>query len=312
MPLFDEILCMAKTLCRRETFYVQALSEPTDIYQTLYLRCGLVGCVPGIVFDGEKFIEELREITKSAEAECRNSSMKTLLYMFRGGTIEDRKTSSSASSTFYCIQPEDDLRRKAVRSFLLPATSFFIQETLREKLAGMRGGDGQAFQFEDISAALRKGGWWGRQYFSPCHKIACGANLRHTTCLIKPLLENANILVRASHSYPILDFAIANNIWFDATVHESTHKISLSDVATLMVRHLEFADIQDGVLRMRSGAPEQIYLGLIRNAPTSGTWRLDKELPSTYESLNMNADQIERVFRSVVLNTAQWAPTSSF
>ena len=308
MPHFSEILCMVPALYTASKFKIEHAKEPQDINCALYLRCSLVGCVPGIVFNGPLFIEKLLEIEQNAKEQCNSSNFHGLLDFYKGGRVGKHKSSSSANSRFFYIKPKANDRRFAV-AYLNPATSYYIQEELSEKIARLTGA--QAFEFEDVCAMLLKGGTWGSETH-PERQIICGANIAHTTGLIKALTEDQGTVVRASNCYPILDFATANNKWYNAKVGESKPKVSLSAFVTIMV-YLRFAKITGSKLVMCKGAPKQIELMMIRNkSDYDGNVGIEGTLAKKYQDLRMDPKQILGVFKERValkiMFTAHWSP----
>ena len=265
IPRIDEILCMSDTLYSEEfpirvvdketqkTIFSETLATDEQKKAALYRRCSLVGCIPGIVFNGDEFIKTLREVHLNAKRECSSSSFENLLAFYKGGAVGSHKSAVAAMSRFFGVRPFDKKRLIPLTS-LNPATAFYIQEELRKKLASVTGSS--AFQFEDISAMLLEGGRWGGKQFPP-RTIVCGANLGHTANLI--LSSNDKTVVRASNCFPILDFATAPDVWFNAKVGESTPKLSLSAFVSVM-HYLKFCAIENNELILRAPLQKKISL----------------------------------------------------
>jgi hypothetical protein len=319
MPCLDEILCMATVLWddkvspinmrapTGENILVQRFHSNEEREQELYRRCTLVGCIPGVVFSGDLFIEVLTEIKANSAQECSKSGLGHMIHFYKEGKVGANKGLVSAMSRFFHVNAADYERRVAsVR--LNQAASFYVQRQLREKLSELTGSN--AFDFEDVCAMLLKGGTWGNRNLQS-RTIVCGKNWHRTSQLILSLRSGNKKLVRASNCYPLLDFATEPYEWFNAKVGERDPKISLSAFVTLM-RYLGCADIVGGKLKVKNGLPK-ISLVLIRNVSAS-QFTFDKKMARSYETMDCN--QVQRVFEETVevtfLNTSDWSREQAF
>lgn len=301
MPNYSEILCMSSTLFDEEKFRIAGVTEPPG---ALERRCNLVGCLPGIVFDGHEFMKRLRMIKRNAQRECKNSTFGGLIYFYKGGSIGTQKHDAAVMSRFFFVRPAKHDRGDANTS-LNAATSFYIRNELRKHLADLTGA--QAFTIEDICVMFLEGGSWNGQP-QPTREVVCGASLDDTTTKIKELPADGTKFVRASNCYPILDFAVTETQWFNAKVGESTPKVSLSAFVTIM-KKLGFATVSPANVLVLVDATKKISLTLIRNnADKKCTF--DTKLAKSYK--DMSVDQIQAVFEEVVtlnyLDTGTWAP----
>ena len=328
LPHLAEVLCMRSILMTNEKFPIDREEEDgnggskivlkqsytslqgQEALEELYQRCILVGCVPGIVFNGFEFGGKLIEIESNTNSLCAQENMNHLISFYKGLNVRiggTQKIPVSAMSRFFILDTVAiDRLWSSIR--LNAVATFYIREILREKFALLTGDN--AFEFEDVCAVLLQGGIWKGIPF-PKRRIICGTHLNHTTELLLNHLDKDCTLLRASNCYPILDFATTRYNWFNAKVGSSTPKISLSAFVTLMI-DLGFAIVDDNNFLVHNLGSTKISLVLIRNS-SSNNWTFDKKLAIAYR--DMNADQIISVFNDIVqvsvLNTADWSPQSS-
>jgi hypothetical protein len=263
-----------------------------------------VGCIPRLVFDETEFLSALKELRTNAYKTCASLGVGTLLNFYNGGSVGTDKSLVSVMSRFFLVEPEDDKRIDA-KTFLNPATVYYVREKLHSSLEQFSGA--YAFEFEDICAVLLKGGTWSGTVHPP-RTVRCGANLEHTTALILSLINDNGTVVRASNCYPVLDFATSPTTWYNAKVGDSTVKVNLSAFVTVML-YLGFAEINNDDELSCTRADQKISLTMIRNTSAHGC-SFETKLAEKYGA--MDHRQIKQVFEQVVtvhfLNTASWSP----
>jgi hypothetical protein len=266
-------------------------------------RCGLVWCIPRLVFDKREFLSALKELRTNAYKTCASLGVGILLRLYNGGSVGTDKSLVSVMSRFFLVEPEDDERVDA-KTFLNPATVYYVREQLHSSLEQFTAA--YAFEFEDVCAVLLKSGTWSGTVLPP-RTIRCGANLEHTTALILSIMNNNGTVVRASNSYPVLDFATSPTTWYNTTVGDSTVKVNLSAFVTAM--YLGFAEINGKDELSCTRADLNISLTVIRNT-SAHECSFETKLAEKYDA--MDHRQSKQVFEQVVtvhfLNTASWSP----
>ena len=312
-PTLDEILCMEPVLWSQQSLIGKQNCETTELrLEELCNRCAVVGCIIRDVYDGVSFCIAYAAIVKSALQECGQPGIAgELLHLYKGLISVGSRSSVATKSRVFRTDPvfpslpeisaTDHLQ---VKTRLLPFTAYVVRDKLLEKIVGLEGA--QAFQYEDVCAMLWKGGWWNSKDL-PQRKLVCGANLKHTTHLIRK--SNGGYVVRASSCYPILDFATSSRDWYNANVGERDVKISLNAFVTLMIR-LGFGKVGGGNLNVQVNLGT-ITLTMIRNSRVT-THRYDTTLAKKYLDEGLTPDKVRAVFEQTVevvfFDTAMWSP----